>query len=183
MEVAYPKYPFIWNYDDMYDIIESQITDYVEGTDSNVEKIKEKFFNYSVVVNEQKIKTDNVLNFNVHTYYLSEKNVFNVDENSIIISSDSTLNYAEEVPVVVYDPNKVFDRSIYNFHDKKNRLTIFTNLDNITRNNLYIRTHNIDGIFRFSPKNNSRIKFYDYIKNPIFYTILDNTIVVNKIEN
>jgi hypothetical protein len=42
---------------------------------------------------------------------------------------------------------------------------------------LYIHTHNIKGIFRFSPNDNNKINIRKSVTNGIFYVILDKLIV------
>jgi hypothetical protein len=42
---------------------------------------------------------------------------------------------------------------------------------------LYIHTHNVKGIFRFSPNDNSKINIKQNINNGIFYIQMDKLII------
>ncbi len=190
MIINFPKYPFIWNYDDMYNpiIYENKIIDsneIIEYGDKYLTQLLELFPNSTVVKQSQKIQKIEAVNLSIHTWYLTKNKLFESDNSTVEIDSESNLKFKKEVFGFVYDPNDVFDKSIYQYDKKKNsHITILKNL-NINIGlipNVYIHTHSIKGIFRFSPKDNSIIKFKENITNPVFYVILDGLILLSSID-
>ncbi len=190
MNIQFPKYPFVWNYEDMYLPLEytnNIINDdeVVEIGDSNLSFLIELFPKSKIVKQIQKISKKYCQNINIHTWYLAECKIFETDNNSLTIETNSNLKYKADVFAFIFDPNDVFDKSIY-VYDKKNTkyINIIKDKEKIIPNiipKFYIHTHNIKGIFRFSPKDNSIIKFNDNVINPVFYTVLKNLIVINQV--
>ncbi len=190
MIINFPKYPFIWNYDDMYNpiIYENKIIDsseLIEYGDEHLSGLLGLFPNSIVVKQNQKISKEESVNISIHTWYLAKNKLFKSDNSTAEIDSESNLKFKKEVFGFIYDPNDVFDKSIYNYDKKKNSpITILKNFSNINSRlipNIYIHTHSIKGIFRFSPRDNSVIKFKDNITNPIFYVVLDGLILLSSI--
>ncbi len=192
MIVNFPKYPFIWNYDDMYNPLdyENKILDknsISETTDSNIKDLVELFPNYLVVEQKQKISKSDAKNISLHTWYLSKDKLFGSDDISINIESDSPLKYKKKnVFGFIYDPENSLNKS-YTIETKKKNIpiTIIKNKSSIIVNMiplLYIHTHSIAGIFRFSPRDGYSIRFNDDCVNPKFYTVLDGLICINYIE-
>lgn len=192
MIVNFPKYPFIWNYDDMYNPIlyENKILDknlIYELLDPNLNDLVELFPNYLIVEQRQKISKSDAKNISLHTWYLSKDKLFNSDDNSISIESDSLIKYKKKnVFGFIYDPDNALDKS-YTIETKKKNIpiTIIKNKSSIIVPmipQLYIHTHNISGIFRFSPRDGYGIRFNDSCVNPRFYTVLDGLICINYIE-
>ncbi len=202
MEIYFPVHPFIWNYDDMYLGInfESKTMNSDELTeygDPHLHNLRETFFEYQVVKFEQKISRQDANNINIHTWYLASKKIFESDDKTIKITTDSKIKFKDSVFGFIYDPNDVFDKSIYQQdnrsknHHKSNPQyptnPIYILKTDVTKINtamiprLYIHTHNIKGIFRFSPKDNSKIKFKDSVINPVFYVVVNNLIIIMQI--
>ncbi len=200
MNINFPKYPFVWNYDDMYLPLEyssKEITkdELVEFGDENINFLLEFYPTFKIIKLNQKINKSDATNLNIHTWYLSNLKVFETTDNSLIIETDSVLKYKNDVTAFIFDPNNVFDKSIYkenlNNENKNtkngkdlNYISVIKDKKNILPSKipkLYIHTHNIKGIFRFSPKDNSIIKFNNDIINPVFYTIVQGVIVVNQV--
>ena len=191
MIINFPKYPFIWNYDDMYNpiIYENKIiekNELIEYGDINLTQLFDLFPNSIIVKQNQKIQKEEAVNICIHTWYLSKFRLFESDNSSIGIESESNLKLKKEVFGFIFDPNDVFDKTIYSYKKNKNPpISIIKNFSSIKINmipDVYIHTHNIKGIFRFSPRENSVIKFNDNITNPTFYVILDNLILLSSIE-
>jgi hypothetical protein len=177
MEFNFPIYPFIWNYDDMYNFLDynSQIIEEFNN-DKNLDDLINIFNNYKIINVSQKILKINAKNLSIHTWYLKKNNLFEKDDNNLKIITDSKIKFKDNVPCLVFDPNNLFERLDYH----KDNLTIVKNINSIKKNNvskLYIHTHNIKGIFRFSPNNNSKIIFNKDINDGIFYIILNNIII------
>jgi hypothetical protein len=186
MDFHFPKYPFLWNYYDMYNPIEftNKIIE-KKLYDDNINDLINLFADFLVVEQEQRISKVDAKNINIHTWYLSINKLCSFDDNNIIISSDSKIKCKKEVFAFIYDPYNIFDKSIYKY-DKKSKANITIIKNNIKTTNLnlipkfYIHAHNIKGIFRFSPDDNSQIKFNDtIIIEPVFYTVVDKLIVKN----
>lgn len=143
------------------------------------------FPDFIVIEQEHCISKLDAKNINIHTWYLTINKLFPIDDKNIIISSDSKIKFKKEVFAFIYDPYNIFDKSIYKY-DKKSKSNIMIIKNNIKTTNinlipkLYIHTHNIKEIFRFSPDDNSQIKFNDtIIIEPVFYTVVDKLIVKN----
>ena len=181
---TFPKYPFIWNYNDMYEIINYDIEEYIDETDT-INKLKEIYIDHKIVKTKQIIKRENIKNINIHTWYLSEEKIYDSNENDILISINKKIDYKKKVYGFIFDPNNIFD--ISNTFHKKNKndnIVIIKNINNISRNldfMNYIHVHTINNICRFSPGTNNIIKIKDLINNDKFYTILDKIIVINEI--
>lgn len=192
MIVNFPKYPFIWNYDDMYNPIdyENKILDknlIYELLDPNLNDLVELFPNYLIVEQRQKITKSDAKNISLHTWYLSKDRLFNSDDNSISIESNSPIKYKKKnVFGFIYDPDNSLDKSYTIETKKKNTpITIIKNKSSIIVPmipQLYIHTHNIGGVFRFSPRDGYGIKFNDCCVNTRFYTVIDGLICINNIE-
>ena len=154
-------------------------------SDNNLLILSEIYPNSIIVEQTQNILSSNAKNLSVHTWYLSKNNLFENDESKILVSTDSEYKYKNEVVAYIFDPNNLFDKSIY-ISNKKNQkyITIIKQSQLIKPSfisNLYLHTHNIDGIFRFSPKNNSKIKFNSHINSGIYYVIVEGLILLSKI--
>lgn len=191
MEFEFPIYPFIWDYSDMYNLIEyeSKILDLNEF-DENIKFMFEKFPNSQVVEFKQTINSrESVKNLNIHTWYLSKKKIFETTGDKIKIITDSRTKFKSNVNCFIFDPNDVFDNlKIDNKDNKENKenskqfstICIIKNNKSIIPElipSLYIHTHNIKGIFRFSPNDNNKIHIRDEINDGIFYIQLDRLIV------
>lgn len=185
MEFEFPIYPFIWNYSDMYNLIdyESRIMDLKEF-DENIIYMLEKFPNSMVVEFKQKINSrESAKNLNLHTWYLSQKNIFETSSDKIKIITDSRVKFKSNINCFIFDPNEVFDNSKIEIKDNIKKfptLCIVKNKKSIIPAlipSLYIHTHNIKGIFRFSPNDNNKIHIRDEITDGIFYIQMDRLIV------
>lgn len=200
----FPKYPFIWNYNDMYNLCNYIIEDYDITSDTNIIELLKIYEEYIVIKTKQIINRENIKNINIHTWYLSEDKVFESDDKNILILINKNLNYKKNVFGFIFDPNNIFEISSDIFHGNLNNsyqfskdcrspeiqrscdknILIIKNINNIKKDmktSNYIHIHYIKNIFRFSPGNNNIIKIKDNIENSIFYTILDKIIVVNEI--
>ena len=177
MELNLPIYPFIWNYDDMYNLLDYNseiIKDHTK--DKNLIDLMNIFNKYKIINVKQKISFDNAKNISIHTWYLKNHNFFEMDNEIIKIITNSNVKFKDNVPCLIFDPNNIFERMDYH----KDNITIVKNINSIKKNNvpkLYIHTHNIRDIFRFSPNNNSKIIFNKDVNNDIFYIILNNIII------
>lgn len=191
MLIKFPKYPFIWNYEDMYNLIEyeNSIIE-LERLESNndlyLKELIKLFPNNIVVEQKQKISVSDAKNLNLHTWYLSKAKLFDTDDNSISIESESKIKFKKEVFGFIFDPDDLFDKTwtIQNAQ-KKSPIYIVKSLTNLRINmipRVYIHTHHIKRIFRFSPKDNSMIKFNLPNGTKRFYVVLDGLICINIIE-
>jgi len=189
MEFEFPIYPFIWDYSDMYNLIDynsSQLEP--EGYDENILYLLEKFPGSQVVDVKQTIKSrDKAKNINIHTWYLRQKKVFDCDDNTIKIITDSKVKFKAQINCFIFDPNDIFDNLQIETKDNiketgkkfpticvvKNKKSIIPAL--IPQ--LYIHTHNVKGIFRFSPNDNNKINIKDNIRDDIFYIQMDKLTV------
>ena len=189
MEFEFPIYPFIWDYSDMYNLINynsSQLEP--EAYDENILYLLEKFPGSQVVDVKQTIKSREMAkNINIHTWYLGQKKVFECDDKTIKIITDSRVKFKAQINCFIFDPNDIFDNSQIEIKDNikeqakkfpticvvKNKKSIIPAL--IPQ--LYIHTHNIKGIFRFSPNDNNKINIKDNIRDDIFYIQMDKLIV------
>lgn len=189
MEFEFPIYPFIWDYSDMYNLIDYhssqlELVDY----DENILYLLEKFPCSQVVDVKQTIKSRDIAkNINIHTWYLRQKKVFECDDKTIKIITDSRVKFKAQINCFIFDPNDIFDNSQIEIKDNikeqakkfpticvvKNKKSIIPAL--IPQ--LYIHTHNIKGIFRFSPNDNNKINIKDNITDNIFYIQMDKLIV------
>lgn len=184
MEFKFPIYPFIWNYSDMYNLIDYHSSQLEPGAyDENILYLLEKFPDSQVVDVKQIIKSrDMAKNINIHTWYLGQKKVFECDEKTIKIITDSRVKFKAQINCFIFDPNDIFDNSHIEIKEQtkfpticvvKNKKSIIPEL--IPQ--LYIHTHNIKGIFRFSPNDNNKINIKDNIRDDIFYIQMDKLIV------
>lgn len=184
MEFEFPIYPFIWDYSDMYNIIEleSKILN-INDHDENIKYLLEKFPNSQIIESKQIIKSrDSAKNINIHTWYLYQKKVFESNNQSIKIITDSKLKFKANINCFIFDPNDIFDNTNIELGEKKNisSICIIKNKKSIIPElipSLYIHTHNIKGIFRFSPNDNNKINIRENISNGIFYVQMDNLIL------
>jgi len=197
MEFEFPKYPFIWNYMDMYNIIDYtseklDLSKYeikeptepneINELDEHIVFLISKFPDSQVICATQTISSKECAkNLNFHTWYLSQKNVFETTDTTIKIITDSKYKFKSNVKCFIFDPNDIFDKEIVQTENKfpnimvvKKKTSIIPELIPL----LYIHTHNIRGIFRFSPNDNNKIKIKETIKNDcVFYVILEKLIV------
>ena len=177
MEFYFPIYPFIWNYNDMYcqlNYDSSILENY--NDDINLLELKKNLIDYEIIQVNQKILRENLKNISIHTWYLKDTKLFEIKENFIKIISNSSIRFKTNVPCLIFDPNYIFERMDYH----KDNITIIRNINLIKKESipeLYIHTHNIDGIFRLSPNKNSRIQIKKDIVNATFYIILNNIII------
>ena len=196
MEFLFPKYPFVWNYDSMYDQIDFTskiLTDEILLVKSELNMdpesyltiglLLDKFPNYQIIKTIQNISANNICNINIHTWYLSQLNIFDCDESNIKIITNSKFKYKSDVNVFIFDPFDIFykpeyDRKSQNIAIIKNYNSIITNLIPKIR----IHIHNVDGVLRFSPNNNNIIKIKETVENPIYYIIVDKLIVYCQIK-
>lgn len=194
MEFEFPKYPFLWDYSDMYNLIDytskelnldelkSNSNNFDNSNNSNEHLVflAEKFAGSKIVHSIQIVNSrDSTKNLNIHTWYLSQQKVFEQTESNIKILTDSRFKYKSNVRCFVFDPNDIIDNSIF-------EKTKFPNVAIIKKKSsvipelipsLYIHTHNIKGIFRFSPNDNNKINLKETIDSGIFYIVLDKLIV------
>jgi hypothetical protein len=194
MIIDFPKYPFIWNYDDMYCPIdfENQLIDkslQQKYSDSELNELISLFPSYLVFEQKQRIKKSDAKNICIHTWYLSKNKLFESNDNSVKIESESILKFKKDVFGFIYDPFDFFDKSYTLSNRKKNTpITIIKKKSGIKCNMIpliYLHTHNIQGVFRFSPRDNSSIKFNDSNQSnneTKFYTVLEGVITINIIE-
>lgn len=195
MEIEYPKYPFLWNYNDMFKEINYKVIIEIENDfDENTKNLCEIFPDKNVILINQKIEKNEINNLilNIQTTYLDSLNIFETNNSSIKIITNYKIDYKKDVPVFIYDPENNILR------DKKfnpKNICIIKNINVIQENKdklplLYIRTHTIKGIIRFSPSNNSKINLNinsdnnENNENNInlkFYTVTEFSIIVNNI--
>ncbi len=191
MQIDFPKYPFIWNYDDMYNPLDfsNKILEKPNIQDQQLLKLIELFPDYIVVEQKQKIKKEDAVNISIHTWYLSKLRLFESDDHIIKIESDSVIKFKKEVFGFIFDPNNVLDKTFRSEKKKNNPIFITSNITSIKKHmipNVYLHTHNIKGIFRFSPRDNSLIKF-NQLDNTntensvVFYTVLEGLITINTV--
>lgn len=184
MEIIYPKYPFLWNYNDMFSLIEFNAIKINKKYNEETVKLSELFNDKNIIMLTQKINKENINNMilNIQTTCLDKLNIFESNETSIKVISNYKINYIDHPKIFVYDPyNNI---KIGSFNAKK--ICIVKNFDTIVKNInniplLYTRTHTVKGIIRFSPSNNSNILLKEDIENAQFFTITENTIVLNNI--
>lgn len=186
MEIEYPKYPFLWNYDDMFNLIEYDIIKIDKEYNEETTKLGEIFPDKSIVIVNQKIKKENIdkMILNIQTTYLDKLDIFESNESTIKIITNHKINYKKDVPIFVYDAYDNLERQEFNPKKLcivKNFNTIVNNINKIPL--LYMRIHTIKGIIRFSPSDNSKILFKNDIdtENIKFFTITENTIILNNI--
>jgi hypothetical protein len=184
MEFEFPIYPFIWDYSDMYNLIEyeSKILNQNDW-DENIIYLLEKFPNSQIIESKQIISKDSAKNINIHTWYLYQKKVFESNNQNIKILTDSKLKFKANINCFIFDPNDIFDNTKIEIDEKNTKFTricIIKNKKSIIPElipSLYIHTHNIKGIFRFSPNDNNKINIKKNILNGIFYVQMDNLIL------
>jgi hypothetical protein len=184
----FPKYPFIWNYEDMYNFYDYHVEEYIKDSDQNIIELLKIFENYKIVKTKQIIKKDNIKNINLHTWYLSEDNIFESDDKEISIIINKRIDYKKNVFGFIFDPNNIFEISYDLFHnihnkDKHKKISIIKDIRNVKKDLKlynYIHVHSIRDICRFSPDTNNIIKIKNDIQNNIFYIILDKIIVINE---
>ena len=79
----------------------------------------------------------------------------------------------------MFDPNDIIDNTIFektkfpNVAIIKKKKSVIPELIPL----LYIHTHNIKGIFRFSPNDNNKINLRESVNSGTFYVILEKLIV------
>ena len=183
MEINYPKYPFLWNYDDMFDPVEYNIENIKNDNNKEINDLSKLFPDKNIVEINQKISSEqqDKLILNIQTTYLSKLDCFESDEFNLKLVTNFKINYKKTVPVFVYDPYDNLQAEEYNPKNicvVKDFRIIEENLSSIPT--LYTRTHTIKGIIRFSPSNNSCIIFKNK-ENPIFYTVTEFSIVKHNI--
>lgn len=183
MEFEFPIYPFIWDYSDMYNIIEyeSKLLNLNEY-DENIIYMLEKFSSSQIVEFKQIINSrESVKNLNLHTWYLSQKNFFETIDDKIKIITNSKAKFKSNINCFIFDPNDIFKNSKIKEETNKNKtICIIKNKKSIIPElipSLYIHTHNIKGIFRFSPNDNNKIYIKEEITDGIFYIQMDKLIV------
>ena len=182
MEIEFPKFPFIWDYMDMYNIPEYKVNKLIlEDYDDNIIFLLSKFKNFEIYESKQYFKSkENIKNLNIHTWYLSQLNIFETNEKNIKIITNSKIKYKSNVQCFIFDSNNIFDISIYETNSKFPNLPIVKQNKSIILSlipKLYIHIHNINGILRFSPNNNNKIKLKENITTGIFYLVLDKIII------
>lgn len=188
MEFEFPKYPFLWDYSDMYNLIDynskelnlEKIESNSDDYDEHLIFLSDKFPGSKIILSTQTVNLrDSTKNLNIHTWYLSQQKVFEQTESTIKIITDSKFKYKSNVRCFVFDPTDQIDNTIF-------EKTKFPNIAIIKKKtsvipelipSLYIHTHNIKGIFRFSPNDNNKINIRELVKSGIFYIILDKLIV------
>lgn len=199
MEFEFPKYPFVWNYMDMYNIIDytSETLDLskykinepneINELDEHIIFLISKFPDSQVICATQTISSkEYAKNLNFHTWYLSQKNVFETTDTIIKIITDSKYKFKSNVKCFIFDPNDIFDKELV-FTEFPNTINKFSNIMIVKKKTsiipeliplLYIHIHNVKGIFRFSPDNNNKIKIKETIETDcVFYVILEKLIV------
>lgn len=185
MEFEFPIYPFIWDYTDMYNLIQFESKSLnLNEYDSNIIYMLEKIPNSQVIEFKQTISSrESIKNLNLHTWYLSQKNIFDLNGDKIKIITNSRVKFKSNINCFIFDPNNIFDNSKIETKEhvkKMSTLCIIKNKKSIIPNlipSLYIHTHNIKGIFRFSPNDNNKIYIRDEITDGIFYIQMDKLIV------
>ena len=218
MEFEFPKYPFVWDYSDMYNIIEysskriesknqKESLEHVEPSepsepsepyesfephkpfepDENIDFLLSKFPDSQIVYATQTISSrESAKNLNFHTWYLSQKNVFETTETTIKVITDSKYKFKSNVKCFIFDPMDIFEKEseletkttmqekkFSNITIVKKKISVIPELIPL----LYIHTHNVKGIFRFSPNNNNKIKIRETINNGICYVVLEKLIL------
>ncbi len=180
MEFEFPKYPFIWNYSDMYNLINYTILN-SEEIDENINFLLEKFPNSQIINIKQIIETHEFAqNLNLHTWYLNSLKFFETTELNIKIITNSKIKFKSNVKCFIFDPNDIFIKSEYNSNKKGAVMAIIKNKNSIIPElipNLYIHVHNLKGILRFSPNDNNKINIKKDIYDGIFYVIMEKLIV------
>lgn len=172
MDFSFPIYPFIWNYNDMYQIVDLIIYDEIEF-DENIINLLKIFPNYKIINIKQNIKKEEAKNLCFHTFVLYNLNIFQSINSNIKIITNKKINYKTNITALIYDPNDIFERII----NKNRNIVIIKKLESIKLSimpKIYIYIHNINNILRFSPKDNSNICIKN---NGIFYIILDKLII------
>lgn len=185
MEFEFPIYPFIWDYSDMYNFIDyksSQLEP--EAYDVNIKYLLDKFPCSQVVDVKQTIKSrETAKNINVHTWYLGQKKVFECNKKTIKIITNSRVKFKTQINCFIFDPNDIFDNSQIEIKEevkKFSTICVVKSKKSIIPDlipQLYIHTHNIKGIFRFSPDDNNKINIKENIIDDIFYIQMDKLIV------
>ena len=193
MEFEFPKYPFLWDYSDMYNLINytskeinlEELKSNPDNSDEHLIFLADKFVGYKIIEAIQIVNSRNsTKNLNIHTWYLSQLKVFEQTESNIKIITDSRFKYKSNVRCFVYDPMDQIDNTIF-------EKTKFPNVAIIKKKtsvipelipSLYIHTHNIKGIFRFSPSDNNKINLKESVKSGIFYIVLDKLILKLEIQ-
>ena len=183
--VKFPKYPFIWNYEDMYNnvLYENRVINLIDiECDNSLQNLIKIFPNSLITEQKQKISITDAKNINFHSWYLSQYKLFESDDKSILIESDSQIKFKRELFGFIFDPDDVFDKNFTILNSKKySPIYIAKSISNLKINmipKVYLHSHNINGIFRFSPNENCKIKFNNEKGIKKFYTILDDLICV-----
>lgn len=189
MEIEFPVYPFVWNYDDMYSKINYECDEINSDYDEHIQFLLTKFPNCKVINSTQTISKENCTNLNIHTWYLSQNNrcPFTKTNNIISITTNSQYKFKSNAKCFIFDPNNIFNNFQDNTQNYKGRnptIAIIKKTCSVIPElipMLYIHTHNVDGIFRFSPNDNSKIVFQDNFTEGVCYVVLDKLIVKLKI--
>ena len=144
-----------------------------------------KFPDSKVIYSTQIIGSrESVKNLNFHTWYLSQKNVFETTDTTIKVITDSKYKFKSNVKCFIFDPTDIFEKQsesetigqekkFPNITIVKKKTSVIPELIPL----LYIHTHNIKGIFRFSPNDNSKIKIRETVNDGICYIVLEKLIV------
>lgn len=199
MEFEFPMYPFLWNYLDMYNLInykcdEINLDKLKNDNENIVDKhllfLSNKFPNSKIIESIQTIHSiESTKNLNIHTWYMSQQKLYDVNDSNIKIITNSKHEYKSNVKCFIFDPNDIIDNSIYEKQKfpnipiiKKNMLVSVSESVLESLPLIYIRAHNVKGILRFSPNNNNKINIRKFVNTGIFYIVLDNLIVKFKFE-
>lgn len=184
MEITYPKYPFLWNYDDMFNQVEYTMSNLQPDYNEIIKKLSEIYPDKNIVNINQTVKLENSdkLILNTQTTYLSKLDCFESDEFNLKLITNYKIDDKKKIPVFVFDPHDNLEIEKY---DPK-KLCIVKDINIIEENKdsmptLYMRTHTIKNIIRFSPSNNSKIIFKNKDETQ-FYTITEFSIIMHNIK-
>jgi hypothetical protein len=178
MDFEFPIYPFIWDYSDMYNLINynSKILENKNDYDENIIYLLEKFPNSKIIESTQIINSRiTAKNLNIHTWYLVQNKLFESNENTVKIITNSKIKVKSNIKCFIFDPLDIFDNLMFESNKKIPNIAIIKKKTSIIPElipELYIHTHNVKGIFRFSPND---IK--QNINNGIFYIQMDKLII------
>ena len=209
MEFEFPKYPFVWDYSDMYNIIDyssepmdlskyklnqsdkSDKSDKSDELDESIAFLISKFPNSQVISSIQTVLSKKTAkNLNFHTWYLSQKNIFETTDSTIKIITDSKYKFKSNVKCFIFDPYDMFEKEVEPVEVDVNKKK-FPSIMIVKKKSsiipeliplLYIHTHNIKGIFRFSPNDNNKIKIKESVNDGVCYIVLEKLIVKLRIK-
>lgn len=184
MEITYPKYPFLWNYDDMFNEVEYTMSNLQPNHDEIIKKLSEIYPDKNIVNINQTVKLENSdkLILNTQTTYLSKLDCFESGEFNLKLITNYKIDDKKKIPVFIFDP---YDNLKTEKYDPK-KLCIVKDIKIIEENKdsmpiLYMRTHTIKNIIRFSPSNNSKIIFKNK-DDTKFYTITEFSIIMHDVK-